>query len=294
LCTQDVTGLAAGHGCEAFLTSVQGKILFFVRVFADTDSLWLDTIPGTANALLAHLDHYRISEKVEMIDCSAQFAQLLLIGPRARECLSTAEGASVSIPCNLDHASVSLAGHTCTLIHDTSLVHPAYELRVPAATVAEVWQAISQAGKALGLMPIGTRAFESLRIEAGWPVYGRDIDESNLPQEVGRMERAVSFTKGCYLGQETVARIDALGHVNRHLVGLLIPSHSESPPSGARIMAGDKVLGQVTSSTYSVAFGHAIALGYVRRGQERPGTELVIELPSTGVRAVVSALPFRK
>jgi folate-binding protein YgfZ len=133
-----------------------------------------------------------------------------------------------------------------------------------------------------------------LRIEAGLPVFGRDIDKSNLPQEVGRTEWAVSFTKGCYLGQETVARIDALGHVNRHLVGLLIPSERSTLEAGARISKEEKVLGHITSSAYSVAWGHCIALGYVRRGHERPGTELVVDLQTRLVPALVCALPFRQ
>ena len=193
---------------------------------------------------------------------------------------------------DLDHMAISLGSHHCTLIQHTALARPAYELRIPAAHVGDVWRVIWQAGKPLGLIPLGTMAFESLRIEAGWPVFGRDIDESNLPQEVGRTERAISFTKGCYLGQETVARIDALGHVNRHLVGLLIPSERDSLPPGAKISKGDKVLGQITSSAHSLALGHSIALGYVRRGSERPGTELVIDLQGRMIPAFVSELPL--
>jgi tRNA-modifying protein YgfZ len=293
LCTQDIKGLEPGHGCEAFLTNAQGRILYFVRAFADAESLWLDTVPGVAKTLLAHLDHFRISERVEMTDRSSQFAQVLFMGPKARDCL-VAAGASAPASGDLAHANVVLAGQNCALIHIATLVQPAYELRIPAAYVADIWQAMWRAAMPLGLLPMGTSAFDSLRVEAGWPEYGRDIDETNLPQELGRTERAVSFTKGCYLGQETVARIDALGHVNKHLVGLMIPSERDLPPSGAQIILGDKVLGQVTSSAYSVPLGHAIAMGYVRRGHERPGTELVIESRNKAVRAVVYALPFRK
>jgi hypothetical protein len=292
LCTNDIKRLVSGTGCESFLTNVQGKILFFVRVFCQAESIWLDTVPGVAAPLLAHLDRYLITEQVNLADRSPQFAQLLVIGPQARECLTGAAAAAVRELSDWGHDVISIAGEKCILIHNTALVRPAYELRIPAGSVAAVWQALWQAGQPYGLRPIGSRAFESLRIEAGWPVYGHDINESNLPQEIGRTERAVSFTKGCYLGQETVARIDALGHVNRHFIGLLIPAGTEPPPREAKISWAAKTIGHITSSAYSPALRHAIALGYVRRGQEQPGTELVIESPGAALRAVVCNPPF--
>src|SRR4029077_577828 len=124
---------------------------------------------------------------------------------------------------------------------------------------AAVWQALI----AGGAQPAGLQAYHTLRIEAGTPVYGLDIDDSNLPQEVGRTERTVSFTKGCYIGQETVARIRTYGHVNRSLVGLRIAG-GEAVPRGVQVTRESKEVGTVTSCIVSPRFG-AIALGYVRR-----------------------------
>jgi tRNA-modifying protein YgfZ len=116
---------------------------------------------------------------------------------------------------------------------------------------------------------------EIARIEQGLPAYGVDITSENLPQEVGRDAQAISFTKGCYLGQETVARIDALGHVNRHLSRIAIDSESP-PPRGAEFLSAGKTVGNVTSSCFSPRLGKSLALGYLRRGSHGPGTKMEI------------------
>jgi folate-binding protein YgfZ len=294
LCTNDIKGLAAGRGCEAFFTTVQGKIMAYVRVFAGAEAIWIDTVPGGAAALLAHFDRYLIMEKVEIADRTTDFAQLMLVGPRAKEIVSAVAESSVPDPRSLKHADLSISGAACRLICNGSLQVPGFELRVPASHTSAVWQRLWQLGQPIGLRPAGEQAYQTLRVEAGLPVYGLDIDESNLPQEVGRNKLAISFTKGCYLGQETVARIDALGHVNRHLVGLAMSDHRDPPDLGAPIASGDKAVGNVTSAALSPILNCAVALGYVRRGFERPGTELIIDSLGRQLRAVVHALPFEK
>jgi folate-binding protein YgfZ len=293
LCTNDIKRLGAGSGCEAFFTTAQGKILFFVRVFAGSESIWIDTVRGCAAALLAHLERYHITEQVEMADRSADYGQFLLIGPNAMRCLSSAGKDDLPPLSELGHAATDIAGHRVSLMHNDALAQPAIELRVPVAAADAVWSELWRAGLPLGLRPIGATAFEAVRIESGWPIYGRDIDQSNLPQEVGRNSRAISFTKGCYLGQETVARIDALGHVNRHLIGLELKA-TEPPVAGCNVDSGGRTVGQVTSSAYSPSRGHAIALGYVRRGFDRPGAELMIQTQGGPVPAAACALPFAK
>jgi len=122
----------------------------------------------------------------------------------------------------------------------------------------------------------GLDAVETCRIESGMPKYAVDITDANLPQEINRNEQAISFTKGCYLGQETVARIDALGHVNRLLVGVKMES-STVPESGVELTVGEKVVGKVTSSTYSPALKLPLALAFVRREHATDGTKLTLE-----------------
>ena len=159
-----------------------------------------------------------------------------------------------------------------------------YLLLMQAEQLPTVWRAL----RAAGARPCGQQAMETFRIEAGWPRYGRDLTEDNLPQEVGRDRLAISFTKGCYLGQETVARIDSRGHVNRLLLGLVFAS-PQVPKSGAELRAGTAVVGEVTSAAFCPARNAAVALGYVRRGHNEPGTSL----DSAVGPATVVSLPMR-
>ncbi len=293
LCTNDIKSLAACHGCEAYFTNAHGKILAQVRLFAEANSHWIDTVPGSSATLFAHLERYHIMEKVDLADRTNDFAQVILAGPRACEIVMNASGTPAASLRNLQHAPFNVDGAAGDLIYHELLGIPAFELRVPAEHAVQLWKRIWQAGQPAGLRPMGDAAFEMLRIEAGLPVYGADVTDANLPQEVGRIDRTTSFTKGCYLGQETVARIDALGHVNRHLVGLMMRDLRESPPAGSSILAGEKPVGHVTSACFSPALDCAIALGYVRRGFERRGTELIVDSSGLRIPASVQLLPFR-
>jgi folate-binding protein YgfZ len=135
-----------------------------------------------------------------------------------------------------------------------------------------VWKVLTGGGA----HPCGRRAFDTARIEAGFPIYGRDISERNLPQEVARDELALSFVKGCYIGQETVARIDALGHVNRLLRGIKL--HSDHVPAdGTELRAAGQTIGEITSATCSPLLAAPMALAYIRRGYDQPGTRLECE-----------------
>jgi len=292
-CTNDVKGLACGSGREAFITNAQGKILAFVRIFAGSDSIYVDTATGAAAALLKHFERYLIMEKVELADHSTEYAQMAVIGPRANAIVSRLD-ISLESSGGMGIHEASVDGIACLVIHHDQLGDPAFEFRVPADQAAAIWRSIHAAGGQSGLELMGEEAYEIIRVEAGLPEYGKDMDETNLPQEIGRDRRAISFTKGCYLGQETIARIDALGHVNRHLVGLHAAGTRTPFPHDASISsAGNQPIGRVTSSVRSPARGGVIALGFVRRGQERPGTDVTIELPGEPpVHAVVHALPF--
>jgi folate-binding protein YgfZ len=137
-----------------------------------------------------------------------------------------------------------------------------------------------------GAVACEASAVESARLEASYPLFGLDITEENLPQEADRNKRAISFTKGCYLGQETVARIDALGHVNRLLVRLKLDS-DRLPANGDSVLTGEQPVGHVTSAAWSPHFNAPLAFAYVRRNYAKPGTKLT----SSGSQAEVIAPP---
>ena len=280
LCTNDIRKLAPGSGCEAFLTNIQGKILAHILVFAGADSLTLETMAGQGETLVAHLDRYLIREKVELHDRSQDWAELLLGGKEVGSLLAKL-GAALPEQ-RLQHQSASIAGKPVQLRRVDMLATPCVLVVSGRSDIVEVWQALHSAGAT----PSGRQALEAGRIEAGFPWYGQDISDANLPQEVGRDLLAISFVKGCYLGQETVARLDALGHVNRTLVGLRFSG--SPPPAGLEFLVDGKSVGRVTSSAFSPRRQVAVGLGYVRSGHNQPGSKLAYE----GGTAEVTELPM--
>jgi folate-binding protein YgfZ len=280
-CTADIKRLPTGRGCEAFITNPQGKTLGHVLVFAAADRLRLDTSPGQAGTLAAHFDKYVISEDVQCLDRTADCAVLLLAGPQAPPLLARLAGAALpEVP--LAEVELPLAGVT-TLVRRVPYAGPdSYFLVLPRAAAAPLQAALIAAGAT----PCEGDAVDAARLDAGFPLFGLDITDDNLPQEVGRDPQAISFTKGCYLGQETVARIDAVGHVNRLLVGLALPG--ETPPApGMPLVAGEREIGHVTSAGWSPRLGKSLAMAYVRRTHAAVGTRLTSPLGE----ATVVALP---
>jgi folate-binding protein YgfZ len=272
-CTNDIKRLMPGQGCEAFITSVQGKILGHVIVCCEADRLMLETVAGASEKLLPHLDRYIIREQVTLADRSQQWSEFLLAGAATPALL--AELCGLVLPEAIwGSVSGALAGRSVVVQRaDPMLGVPAFLLRTDASD----WSGVQHALTESGVTTCSDATFDTARIEAGWPIYGRDISEQNLPQEVDRDTTAISFTKGCYLGQETVARIDALGHVNRTLRGLKFVGDTV-PDAGTPLSAGDRQVAEVTSATFSPRLARPLALGYVRRGHEAPGSQLTSAL----------------
>jgi len=267
MCTADIRRLAPGMGCEAFFCSAQGRILGYAYVFSAPESFVLETAPDQTG-LIAHLDRFVIREKVELFDRTSEWSEFLLAGPHTESILSDV-GAILPEGTVLAHTATQI-GENATWVRRVELTGPGDFL---IACRRDGTGAIRQALIAAGAEVVSADAFDAARVEAGSPFYGRDITADNLPQEVGRNTQAISFTKGCYLGQETVARIDALGHVNRHLVGVRFAG-KEIPPAGEELSSPDKVVGRVTSSAWSPRLGAPLALAYVRRGHEKVGARL--------------------
>lgn len=268
LCTNEVRKLPAGAGCEAFLCDARGHVLFHVFILCRAESLALETMPGEESRLLGHLDRYLIREQVVLTPRTEETCELLVAGPQAAEVL--AKLAAGALPDErLANAEIAIVGCP-TLVIRTELIRPGgYLVIADRAKEPELRQALSAAGA----RPCEFEALDAARIEAGFPWYGVDITAENLPQEVGRDPLAISFVKGCYIGQETVARIDALGHVNKQLVGVKFAG-SDAPPPGAELKAAEQVVGEVTSARYSPRLQAPLALAYVRRGHHEPGSKL--------------------
>jgi folate-binding protein YgfZ len=212
-CTNDIKRLQPGQGCEAFLTNVKGRILGHIQVFAENDSLVVDSVAGSAEPIQTHLDRYIITEDVAIADETAATSVVYLFGQGAVELISRASFFDATALSPWGHVAVNIAEQPVAIRRVDFTAAPGFELCAAAENEEAVMSALLQAGAE----PVSESDFNAYRIDAGSPEYGIDLTDAHLAQEASRTARAISFTKGCYLGQEPIARIDALGHVNREL-----------------------------------------------------------------------------
>ncbi len=288
LVSNEIKALGPGQGCAATLLDIHGKVQVVLFVWVADDRVFVVTPPAMAAKTAEALDHYLFSEKVAIEDVSREKALFVLAGPRARETSDRLTGA---------RPPESPWSHVVAKLGDipVRLVSGGGE-----TGEAEVWimcslaeaSRVREALAGTGVKPIGPEAFESLRIEAGTPLFGRDVDESVLLPEIP-FENLLSHTKGCYPGQEVVVRIRDRGHVNRMLRGLVLEG-DQVPPQGAEIVVDDAAIGKVTSATRSFGLARPIALAFVRRQHAEPGTRVAVRFGETAVAAAVSALPFAR
>jgi len=287
LLSNDVAALAPGQGCAAALLDVHGKLQVMLIVWALDDRLLLLTPPGMGESTVAALDHYLFAEKVVLADATGQRALLMLLGPAADETVKRLTGTAPP-DAAWSHVTGALDGIEARVVRGGGeLDEREVWLAVPGADRTRAWNAVLAAGA----RPLGAAARESLRIEAGTPRYGDDVDATVLLPEIP-FERLVSQTKGCYPGQEVVVRIRDRGHVNRHLRGLLLEGEAP-PPRGAEVVADGAVVGLVTSATRSLGLQRPIALAFVKR-QHSPGARVSVRAGGDTVAATVSDLPFAR
>ena len=286
LLSNDIASLAPGQGCAAALLDVHGKPQVLLVVWALDDRLLLLTPPAMGESTVAALDHYLFAEKVVLADATGERALLMLVGPAADETVKRLTGV-VPPDAAWSHVAGSLDGIEARVVRGGELDEREAWLAVPSADRTRAWDAVVAAGA----RPLGAAALESLRIEAGTPRWGTDVDATVLLPEIP-FERLVSHTKGCYPGQEVVVRIRDRGHVNRHLRGLLLEGDA-IPPHGAEVLADGAVVGQVTSATRSLGLQRPIALAFVKR-QHAPGARVTVRAGDATAPATVSDLPFAR
>jgi folate-binding protein YgfZ len=284
-CTNDTRGLAPGRGCEAFITSVRGKVLAHVFVYAGEATLRLVGAPGNSGArIIQHLSRYQISEDVTFADRTEERGLLLVAGPQAAIALA-------NLGCGAPGLASGPHGHDSTAPFDLEICRndllgvSGFLVSCPAGQAS----ALAAALDAAGAQAAQSAVFDALRIEASFPMYGIDITDENLAQEVNRTAQAISFSKGCYLGQEPIARIDALGHVNHQLRGIRL-GEGPVPPSGAEIFSVEgepRKIGHITSAALSFGTNLPVALGYLKRHFDTPGLPVAVV---TGGRRVSAEL----
>ncbi|MGH7390857.1 MAG: YgfZ/GcvT domain-containing protein [Candidatus Rokuibacteriota bacterium] len=285
--SNDVAALAPGRGCAASFLDVHGKVQVLLTVLALDDRLLVLTPPGMAAKTAEALDRYLFSEKAAFRDATGERALLVLAGPRAPAIAERLAG--VAVPEGpWTHVAATLEGAS------VRLVQGAAETGGPEVWIIDGAGAagrVRDAAVAAGARPVtSAEALEALRIEAGTPRYGLDVDGTVLLPEIP-LEPFVSYTKGCYIGQEVVVRIRDRGHVNRHLRGLALEGEAVPPPS-AVVLAGADEVGRVTSAAWSPGRARPVALAFVRRQHAGAGTTVTVRWDGSEAAATVTALPM--
>ena len=289
LLTNDVVALRPGQGCYAAYLTAQGRMIADLHVYELGDLMLLVMAGGVKDGVLAKLDQFIFTEDVQLGDVTDTFAQIAVVGPDAsRTVAALLPGVSVdTLQALAEHGNLRTewAGGAAIVTRVTDIGEAGYDLYVERARSDDLKAALG----ASGALEMDEPTVEALRIESGVPLFQRDMDEATIPLEAGIESRAISFSKGCYVGQEVIIRVLHRGHgrVVRRLVGLRFDG-PQIPAPGTTIRSGDRTIGDVTSSTHSPALNSPIALGYVHRDFVEPGTKVAAGESS----GEVVALPF--
>ena len=283
--SNDVKGIGPGRGCQAFLLTEQGKVVADCIVLVLADAILLDGMASAVAAAIVALERHVIADDVELTALGSADHAFGVYGPAAARALERL-GVVATPAEDYAHVVVEVRGASLRIVRVPAPGAGGFLCLVPANEAVAWWTCCVEAG----LPPAGQQALEVLRIESGAPAYGRDVGPDTIVLEVP-FETAISFTKGCYLGQEVVERVTARGHVNRKLVGLEVAG-AVVPPAGAALFADDHEVGRVTSAAWSWRLACPVALAYVRRDHLNPGTMLDLHVGAGATPATVRALPL--
>lgn len=280
--TNDVKKLGVGTGCYSAVTTAKGKMQSDLNIFCLQDELLLDFEPGLTTTVTQRLEKHIVADDVQVVDVAPHYGLLSVQGSKAE---SVVRGLGLfadvpNAPLNSTKISDTTLGEIYLMRH-ARLGSSGFDLFVPTAALGAVVDKLIAAAKSIGGRACGWNAFENARIEAGVPRFGADMDETHLASECGIEARAISYTKGCYIGQEVLNRIHSVGHVNRELRRLNFTSELRTLPArGEKLFQGDKEVGHVTSAVLSPRQDCVVALGYVRREANTSGTKLTLRTNS--------------
>jgi folate-binding protein YgfZ len=288
--TNNVKDLQIGEGCYAALVSAKGKLNSDLYIYRLENEMLLDFEPGLSALVKQRLEKFVIAEDVQIVDAAPHYGVLSVQGPKAAEVVGSLSPRFIVPPKALAVTKVEEAAFgEIYLTSQPRLRSQGLDLFVPAAAMKDVTERLLARGGRL----CGWQALETARIEAGVPRFGADMDETNLAPEA-LDTRAISYAKGCYIGQEVIARIRTYGQVAKSLRGLRLGGDGkEAPPKGTKLFLGEKEVGSITSAVWSPALQAIIALGYVRREANQTGTELETRTSGGKIPAQIVDVPFQ-
>jgi folate-binding protein YgfZ len=271
--SNDIKSLPEGRGTLALLLNPQGRILAEIEVYALPEKLLLLSHASLREGTIATIKKYILGSQVEVEDLTEKMGSLAVEGPRAPEVVAQACGVSIAELPQLSAREVVIGEAPCYLLGRSHFAAPGAEFVAPREGLPALWRKLLAAVRAQGGEPMGMSAFHALRLQADLPWFPADFNDAMIPHEAAVENTHISFTKGCYTGQEIVERVRSRGHVNRKRVSLKF-STSTPPLPGTKLRAGNAEVGFVTSAALSPAAGAAIGMGYVRREQFAPGSLL--------------------
>jgi len=284
LVTNDMKSLAANRWMPAVFPTVQGRLIGAVRVIRGSDSSFLiDTETVSHDAVLKTISRFTMAGDFKVMDVSAETALLTVQGQLAGEVIEKVFETGVSeLPANGVSES-QWQGHQVTIVNATHTGEKGFDIVIDSSAKAEILKAIETEGA----QPVSDDTFEILRVEAGIARFGRDMDDTSVVPETN-LDDAISFTKGCYVGQEIIVRIKHRGHPAKKLTGLRFETDTQVESGAVVKSTENQEIGRVTSAVISPRLG-SIGLGYVRYEQLAEGTRVVV---GDGIDATVTALPF--
>lgn len=290
--TNNVKDLPEDEGCYAALVTNKGKLQSDLNIYNLPGEILLDFEPGLSTAIAARFDKYIIADDVQVIDAAPHYGLLSVQGPQTSMVVESL-GIGLSLPPkpfqSLKVADESLGEIYC--MSQPRLGTTGCDIFAPVQSLVDLVEKVAGALKPLGGRLAGWRALETARIEAGIPRFGVEMDETNLAPEAGLESRAISYNKGCYIGQEVIARIRTYGQVAKALRGLRFADDAPLPRQGDKLFFADKEVGYICSAIRSPTLNASIGMGYVRRERNQLGTELEVRGAQT-MRATIVEMPF--
>ncbi|HEY1171619.1 MAG TPA: glycine cleavage T C-terminal barrel domain-containing protein [Verrucomicrobiae bacterium] len=283
--TNDVQGLKADGGCYAALVNAKAKMETDLYIYRLADEILLDFEPALTEKVTARLDKYIIADDVQIVDVAPHYGLVSVQGPKSAAAIE-ALGIVPTLPAKSLHwvkDNVPDVGDIYVM-NQPRFGTTGYDVFIPSAGLGMIADKLLAAVKAQGGRACGWEAFEAVRIEAGIPRFGADMDETNLPPEAGIEPRAVSYNKGCYIGQEVIARIRTYGQAAKSLRRLELTGVNELPVKGTKLQLAGKDVGYITSAVRLPVSGQVCALGYVRKEHKEAGT--VLDLPSGQTKVI--------
>jgi folate-binding protein YgfZ len=274
--SNDVQSLGEGQGTLALLLDARAHILAELEIYVQQDRLLVLSHASVRERTIATLDKYIIMDEVELEDATDRLGTIAVEGTRARIAVSQATGLSLDGCAEFKGEKTEIGGVACYLVRRSHFGMSGAQVIAPARQLATVWDTLFGIVHASGGGPMGMRALNTLRLEAGIPWFPLDFDGAVIPQEAALESTHLSFTKGCYTGQEIVERVRSRGHVNRRRVRLSFKT-AEPPVAGTMLLAKEIEIGQVTSAAFSPLAGTAVGMGYLRAEYTSPGTTVDLE-----------------